>query len=207
MNKNMGVKSINSATTRGKSVSGPRNSPRRFCAISSHNPTTSSSRITTRAGAGTAAGTEYLEQQNEQNFWKKAGRASRSGAEDQFSRIGYDLDGVISSERGVQLQLKRRILDSELIRRAQAMAKCLKRPKHGVIISCRPEAERAMTEEWLLRHGISLLLVLCANSREKAHHINRLKLTHYHENQRGMAFELAMDCPRTSIYLTGEIRG
>lgn len=119
---------------------------------------------------------------------------------------GFDLDGVIASESGRLYQLARRAQLAPLTRYCHDKAKCLIRPEQGVIISCRRKSEWPATQNWLWGHGIKIPLLLCTDVGEKALRINELGLTVYYENERRVAYRLAMLCPRTIIQLTGEVR-
>jgi hypothetical protein len=131
---------------------------------------------------------------------------SWAGPNAAINRFGFDLDGVISSEHGALFQLARLVQIPALTRHCQHNAECLQRPILGVIISCRRESDRPLTEAWLTRNHIKRPLYLCADVAEKAARINELELTHYYENQRSVAYRLAALCPRTIIQLTGEVR-
>lgn len=122
------------------------------------------------------------------------------------SHVGYDFDGVLSSERGLLFRIAFFTRSMALARLAQLHAKCLLRPRDGIIISCRREWERPQTEAWLRHEGINLPLILARDAEDKATNIRRLTLTDYFENDVRVAAILREECPRTRIHLTGEIR-
>lgn len=131
--------------------------------------------------------------------------SNRAGAID--APFGYDFDGVISSERGLLFQFARVMRSMTLTRLAQIRARCLLRPRSGIILSCRREWERIQTEAWLRLEGIPLPLIICRDIEDKATNIRRLCITDFFENDADVATELQERCPKTRIHLTGEIRG
>lgn len=122
------------------------------------------------------------------------------------SHVGYDFDGVISSERGFLFRIALFTRSMALARLAQLRAKCLLRPQDGIIISCRREWERPQTEAWLRHEDIRLPLILARDAEDKATSIRRLNLTDYYENDARVAALLREECPRTRVHLTGEVR-
>lgn len=121
-------------------------------------------------------------------------------------RRGFDLDGVIASERGWLFWLARLIPIPVLVRHCQRNAKCLQRPIVGVIITCRRESQRRLTHEWCSKNYFKRPIFFCADVAAKAAKINELELTHYYENDCRVAAKLTVLCPGTAIILAGEVR-
>jgi len=132
-------------------------------------------------------------------------------------KIGYDLDGVIAKFKPTEFDyFMLKLFPRLYLKKLHKNAKCLMRPKEGIIITGRDEKLAKVTETWLEKNNINLPVIYnkfigrksydlykWLATKHKAYWINYLKLKIFFESERIQADLLREACPNCRIVWAG----
>ncbi len=119
--------------------------------------------------------------------------------------VGYDLDGVIVSEKWPKIDFYVYTKAPWLWVRFKMISKCIFSPKGKfVIITGRPAVDKEWTEKWLKKNGVYPFDIYYAKHPRygiphKIETINKLGLTTFYESDLNQAVKIKEGCPNCMV--------